>query len=136
MPHSTDNYKFSSTFTIAPTAKLFTKPILIVSININLDLALKSNICQNPAHIDTINPIKQLDSTFNSNKKKINIIIIYSNIEKYLISHLLKRATFQLSVKLLRLVLLVDQLLNVEGFLKIAWQKKCGWHIFRLVEET
>lgn len=68
---------------MAPTIKLSTKPTLTSSININSGLASKSNACQNSADVDTTNPANQLDSAFDSNGKKTNIIITYSNSEKY-----------------------------------------------------
>ncbi len=68
---------------MAPIAKLPTKPNFTMSINTNFGLALKPNTRQNLAHVDITNPANQLDSAFNSNSKKTNIIITYSNIEKY-----------------------------------------------------
>ncbi len=68
---------------MAPTAKLSTKPTLTASMNTNSGLAPKSNTCQNPAHVDTTNPANQLDFALDSNNKKTNIIVTYSNIVKH-----------------------------------------------------
>lgn len=68
---------------MAPNTKLPTKSTLTTSINTNSGLALKSNAYQNPAHMDITNPANQLDSALDSNSKKTNIIVTYSNIEKY-----------------------------------------------------
>ena len=68
---------------MALTVKLSTKPTLTASINTNSSLALKSNSCQNPIYVNNTNSANQLDFTFDSNNKKTNIIVIYSNIEKY-----------------------------------------------------
>lgn len=83
MLHSTDNNKSLSVFSMAPTANLSTKPTLIVSINTNFGLAPKSNARQNPAYVDITNLVNQLDFALDSNSKKTNIILTYSNIEKY-----------------------------------------------------
>lgn len=46
MLYSTDNYRSSSTSSMALNATLSTKLILTVSMNTNFGLALKSNACQ------------------------------------------------------------------------------------------
>ena len=106
---------------MAPTTKLLTKFIVTASINTNSGLASKSNAYQNPVYIDITNPENSLDFILDSNGKKTNIIVTYSNIEKHEISHLLKRATFQPPAKLPKSILLLGQFLNVKSLPKIAW---------------
>lgn len=68
---------------MALITKLLTKSTLTALKNTNSTLAPKSNACQNLAHMDITNSANKLDSALNSNSKKTNIIVIYSNIEKY-----------------------------------------------------
>ncbi len=66
---------------MAPTAKLPTKPTVIASMNTSPSPASKPNARQKPARVDTTNPANQLDSALDSNGKKTNIIVTYSNID-------------------------------------------------------
>ena len=83
MLYPNDNYKFSSASLMALITKLLTKYTLTALRNTNSILAPKSNACQNPVYMDITNPANKLDSALDSNSKKTNIIVIYSNIEKY-----------------------------------------------------
>lgn len=100
--------------------KLFLKPIFGVSIITNISLALKSSIYQNIVHINIINLTNQIDSIFDNNVKKINIITIHFNINKLKILHLLNKLIFLPLAKLIRLILSVYQILNIQDFDKIA----------------
>ena len=51
--------------------------------NTNSSLASKSNTYQNPGSIDTINLANLQNFALDNSSQKTNIIVIYSNIEKY-----------------------------------------------------
>lgn len=65
---------------MALTRKLFLKSISTTLILSNPSLIQILSIYQNPAFIDTTNPLKQLNSAFNNSTKKTNIIVTSSII--------------------------------------------------------
>ncbi len=68
---------------MALTVKLPTKPTLTASMNTSPSPAPKPNARQNLARVDTTNPANQPDSALDSNGKKPNIIVTYSNIDRH-----------------------------------------------------
>ena len=62
--------------------------------SINSSLAQKLSTCQNPTLVDITNLVNKLNSAFNNNNKKTNIIINFFYIERLCISYLLIRPIF------------------------------------------
>lgn len=66
---------------MTPTTKLPLKTAPTTSTTFNFSLLQKLSIRQNPVSVDITNSIKQLDSAFDNNSKKTNIIITIFNIK-------------------------------------------------------
>ena len=73
--------------------------------SINFSLAQKLSTCQNPTFVDTTNLVNKLNSVFDNNNEKTNIIINFFYIERLCISYLLIRTIFLLPTKQPRLIL-------------------------------